>query len=105
MASAAQQLIDDPTDSCNFVPDTFGEAVFTDACKHHDECYRDPMGRSRLACDLTFLGELRAACDVYGMQTAPQLTCLTFAGIYFVGVRLFGAPFYNDGSMPPSPAA
>jgi hypothetical protein len=106
VASAAQQLSDDATDSCNFVPDTFGEAVFTDACRTHDACYSIPLG-SRLACDLTFLADLTAACKRAYEQPSElslRLTCFTVASIYFVGVRLFGAAFYNDGSMPPSPA-
>lgn len=100
VTSAAQQASESPTDSCNFVPDTFGEAEFTDACDAHDDCYNYPMGRSRLVCDLAFLVNLTSACaQAYKpSELSLRLTCFTVAGIYFVGVRLFGAPSYGGAS-------
>jgi Prokaryotic phospholipase A2 len=95
---AQQQASDSQVDSCNLVPDSFGDANFTKACNAHDDCYRKPMGRSRLDCDLTFLKDLTLACtDAYRFpsQFSLRLTCLTIAGIYFVGVRLFGASSYT----------
>jgi hypothetical protein len=100
--AAQQQLSADSTDSCNFVPDSFGAANFTDACDAHDRCYSAPLA-SRLDCDLAFLANLNRACWVaYQDQPAPLLTCFTVASIYFVGVRLFGAPFYNSHPVMPS---
>jgi hypothetical protein len=94
--AAQQQLSEDPTDSCNFVPDSFGAAIFTGACDHHDDCYSSST--SRLECDRIFLEELTNTCAMaYALQPTMRLTCLTIAGIYFIGVRLFGAPFYTGG--------
>jgi hypothetical protein len=98
-AAAEQQLAEDPTDSCNFVPDSFLTADFTLACDHHDACYSSST--SRLQCDQTFLRELTYTCaGAAGLTTAQRLTCYTIAGIYFIGVRLFGASFYTGGSSP-----
>ena len=99
--AAQQQLSEDPTDSCNFVPDSFGAADFAEACHDHDRCYSSAT--DRLDCDLVFLKALTDACRVtYSLpsQFSLRLTCLTVAGIYFVGVRLFGASFYHG----PNPA-
>ena len=94
VATAAEQASEEPTDSCNFVPDSFGDANFTTACGLHDDCYSSPT--SRLACDLALLGGLRAACeDAYPAGSSLRLTCYTVASIYFVGVRLFGWLFYT----------
>jgi hypothetical protein len=94
--AAQQQLGEDPTDSCNFVPDSFGTAIFTGACDNHDACYSSST--SRLECDRIFLKELTSTCAMaYALQPARRLTCFTIAGIYFIGVRLFGAPFYTGG--------
>jgi hypothetical protein len=101
--AAQQQLSEDPTDSCNFVPDSFGAANFTSACNEHDDCYSYPAQTSRLECDTKFLRDLNAACVAGYPNGSPlRLTCFTVASIYFVGVRLFGAPFYNQ---PPSPSS
>ena len=101
VANAAQQLSAEATDSCNFVPDSFGAANFTSACDQHDVCYRNKQGISRLDCDMAFLKSLAAAClTAYPTQLAPQLTCFTVASIYFIGVRLFGASFYKGSGSP-----
>jgi hypothetical protein len=93
VASASErQASEDPTDSCNFVPDSFGLANFAPACDAHDVCYGSSA--DRLTCDLLFLAQLQAACNVYPAGSPLRLTCNTIASIYFVGVRLFGAPFY-----------
>jgi hypothetical protein len=36
----------------------------------------------------------------YPAGSALRLTCYTVAGIYFVGVRLFGASFYGGSGDP-----
>jgi hypothetical protein len=95
---AQQQLSEDPTDSCNFVPDTFGSANFGPACQAHDDCYDSTT--DRLDCDLAFLEALTDACAYAYRRTSQvslRLTCFTVASIYFVGVRLLGASFYGGG--------
>jgi hypothetical protein len=97
VASAAQQqLSEDPNDSCNLVPDSFGLADFAPACGRHDVCYNST--KDRLDCDRALLAGLTLACAFAypsSSQLSLRLTCFTVAGIYFVGVRLFGASFYR----------
>jgi Prokaryotic phospholipase A2 len=101
VASAEQlQASEDPTDSCNFVPDSFGAADFGPACNAHDACYAPLSNVDRLACDMAFLKSLTSACLVYSNQRALQLTCNTIASIYFIGVRLFGAASYRGNGSP-----
>jgi hypothetical protein len=83
-------------DACTAVPDNFGSANFTKACNHHDECYAPDSTTDRATCDLRLFLELRAACyQAYWDQPGLLLTCYTVAAIYYVGVRLFGAAFYQ----------
>ena len=83
-------------DSCTAVPDNFGRADFTEACDDHDDCYAPGSTTPRAECDLQLLLDLRAACfEAYRYQPGPLLTCYTVAMIYYVGVRLFGASFYQ----------
>jgi hypothetical protein len=91
--AATQQVSEDPTDSCNFVPDSFGLANFAPACQAHDLCYSSST--DRLTCDLILLRGLQAACNVYPEGSSLRMTCYTVASIYFVGVRLFGWIFYT----------
>jgi hypothetical protein len=101
VSNATKQLSEDPTDSCNFVPDSFGAANFTSACDAHDACYSNQIGISRLDCDRAFLANLTSACNqAYATQPGLMLTCFTVASIYFVGVRLFGASFYTGSGSP-----
>jgi hypothetical protein len=84
-------------DSCTAVPDNFGAANFTTACKNHDDCYAPDSTTPRAECDLQLLLDLRAACAAayYPAQPGLLLTCYTVATIYYIGVRLFGASFYQ----------
>jgi hypothetical protein len=96
VTNASLQASQEQTDACNFVPDSFGSADFTFACQQHDICYSGALGMSRLECDLAFLNELTSACALAPFtQPGSRLTCFTVATIYFVGVRLFGGPFYH----------
>lgn len=95
-----QQLSEDATDSCNFVPDSFGDANFANACDAHDDCYSSAT--DRLACDLALLAGLTSArTEAYDSHSefSLRLTCLTVASIYFVGVRLFCATFYTGSGI------
>ena len=93
--AASQQVSEDPTDSCSFVPDSFGAANFGPACATHDACYSSNV--DRLTCDLILLRQLIQACNVYPEGSSLRTTCYTVASIYFVGVRLFGWIFYSGG--------
>jgi hypothetical protein len=80
-------------DSCTAVPDTFGSANFTSACAEHDRCYSSPS--DRLQCDQQLLVDLRTACyHAYSTRPGLLLTCYAVAAIYYIGVRLFGGPYY-----------
>ena len=90
-------------DSCTAVPDNFGRADFTDACDAHDDCYGPDSTTDRAECDLRLFVALRAAClDAYRYQPGLLLTCNTVAAIYYVGVRLFGAIFYDSTTGNPA---
>jgi hypothetical protein len=102
VASASeQQASEDPSDACNFVPDTFGAADFAPACSAHDACYGPLSSVDRLQCDLLFLQALTAECaSAYEFDFARLLTCNAVAGIYFIGVRLFGGFAYQGSGDP-----
>ena len=90
-------------DSCTAVPDNFGRANFTKACNAHDDCYAADSTTDRAECDLQLLIDLRAAClHAYRSQPGLLLTCYTVATIYYVGVRLFGASFYQSTTGNPA---
>jgi len=81
--------------ACTAVPDTLpGIFDFTEACEEHDACYAE--GEDRLACDLEFRSDLLSACAAQHPATldARRLLCVTFAELYFIGVRLFGGFFF-----------
>lgn len=78
--------------TCTGVPDTIpGIFDFTDACAAHDECYA-AGAQSRLACDLAFREDMIAACQVQhpDVFNPRRYACLSFAELYFTGVRIFG---------------
>lgn len=80
---------------CTGVPDAIpGVFDFTAACTQHDACYAE--GVDRLACDVAFRTDMIEACqaqhpDVFDPR---RYRCLTFAELYFIGVRLFGGAFF-----------
>lgn len=85
-------------DGCSVVPDVVpGLFQFTHACQHHDGCY-GARTSSRLGCDVRFLFDLRMSC--YTVWTTPENRpeCLRLANIYFLGVRVFGGPAWDDVS-------
>jgi hypothetical protein len=80
--------------SCTGVPDAIpGIFDFTDACAAHDACYAS--GQSQLACDEAFRADMVAECaaDFPSAVDARRYLCLTFAQLYYFGVRLFGQFF------------
>lgn len=90
-------------DSCTAVPDNFGSANFTTACAIHDQCYSPESTTDRLQCDRELLFNLRLACyQAYATRPGLLLTCYTVAAIYYVGVRLFGASFYDSTTGDPA---
>jgi hypothetical protein len=102
VASASElQASEEPTDACNFVPDTFGAANFARACLAHDACYSPISPVDRLQCDLRLLQALTAECArAYPFDFARRSTCNAVAGIYFIGVRLFGGFAYQGTGNP-----
>ena len=85
-------------DSCTAVPDSFGSANFTPACAVHDQCYSVESSTDRLQCDNQLLLNLRLACyQAYATRPGLLVTCYAVAAIYYVGVRVFGGPYYLGG--------
>jgi len=80
------------------VPDRWGRADFTGACRNHDQCY-DTCGRSKDDCDSAFHGDLRSACrDAYSswLQRPLRRTCLELANTYHSAVHRMGGDAYRD---------
>ena len=80
--------------SCTGVPDALpGIFDFSAACAVHDACYAS--GQSQVACDEAFRQRMVAACAVQHPSAVDpgRYLCLTFAQLYFFGVRLFGQFF------------
>jgi hypothetical protein len=82
-----------PHDGCTLVPDAPSGVSFTAACNHHDGCY-GARQLSRAACDAIFHREMVAACEA--SRSTRYYTCRSFASVYYVGVRVFGRPFYDS---------
>ena len=81
--------------TCTAVPDTIpGIFDFTDACADHDACYASGE-QTRAECDEAFRRDMVAECLAQHPSAldARRYVCLTFAQLYFVGVRLFGGFF------------
>ncbi|MEM8925647.1 MAG: phospholipase A2 [Actinomycetota bacterium] len=87
---------DDRVDGCTAVPDAGPNFDFLDACNEHDLCYLDrPYGDDRAArrrCDREFFDAMIAACRAdYEGRWLTRSSCYGVAGVYYVGVRAFGA--------------
>ena len=80
--------------NCTGVPDAIpGIFDFTNACAAHDACYAS--GQAQLACDEAFRQAMVAACAAQypSALDARRYLCLTFAQLYYFGVRVFGQFF------------
>ena len=80
--------------ACTGVPDAIpGVFDFSAACAVHDACYAS--GQPQLGCDDAFRQQMVAACAVQHPSAVDprRYLCLTFAQLYYFGVRLFGQFF------------
>ncbi len=87
-SSAAQSY-----DGCTAVPEAPSGISFTYACNQHDICY-GTHSNTRAGCDAEFYELMVQAC-AEARSVRQYYSCRTWAGIYYWGVRLFGAPYYN----------
>jgi hypothetical protein len=81
--------------SCTGVFDAIpGIFDFTAACAAHDVCYASGT-QTQLACDDAFRQNMVAACATQHPSALDgrRFLCLTFAQLYYFGVRLFGQFF------------
>jgi hypothetical protein len=96
--AVAVDQIDIPFDdggSCTGVPDALpGIFDFTSACAAHDLCYAGGQ-QTRGECDAQFRHDMGALCVSQHPATLDPLryVCLTFAQLYYAGVRFFGQFF------------
>ena len=82
-----------PHDGCTLVPDEPVPGIsFNTACNHHDGCYYT-HAYSRSTCDAIFYKELLATCNAN--KSNHYYACLGVATLYYLGVRIFGQPFYD----------
>ena len=106
-AGAQEVAVDDPDvatlispfpddgGTCTGVPDSIpGIFDFTGACASHDACYAAGE-QTRAGCDEAFRQDMVAECLAQHPSAfdARRYACLTFAQLYFAGVRLFGGFF------------
>lgn len=94
-AQVTVDQIDIPFDdggSCTGVPDALpGIFDFTTACAGHDLCYAGGE-QTRAECDSQFRRDMTALCVAQHPAALDPLryVCLTFAQLYYAGVRFFG---------------
>lgn len=94
---------------CTGVPDSGRYFDFHRACDRHDLCYdqlwfgkgRKVLGTGwtgRLACDDLWRREMSASCDRRYPRSGDtrRRRCGQVIGEYYAGVRLFGAPFFDN---------
>ncbi len=82
--------------TCTGVPDTIpGIFDFTEACASHDACYASG-DQTQAECDEAFRADLVGACLAQHPSALDpaRYACLTFAQLYYAGVRLFGQFFF-----------
>jgi hypothetical protein len=79
------------------VPDRFGDADFTSACRAHDACY-ETCGQEKSACDSRFHGDLRDACrSGYSgwWQAVGRQACFVAGEAYALAVQRMGGDAYR----------
>jgi RHS repeat-associated protein len=69
--------------------------TFAPACQAHDACY-DTCYRSKVGCDIQFLGDLIAICASARLGTVNSLICRQQADSYYAAVLLGGQKAYNS---------
>lgn len=79
------------------IPDKFqcGTVLvsFRNACKHHDDCYRE-SGTDRSLCDTTMYEAMKNECKEKLVGPARE-QCFVVAKAYHVSVKTFGKPAYS----------
>jgi hypothetical protein len=81
--------------ACTGVPDAIPPIFdFTASCQQHDACYAQAVDRQ--ACDVAFRQNMIGECDAQHPSAldANRYACLSFAELYFLGVRVFGGFFF-----------
>lgn len=94
LAGVGVSAAEEETDGCTGVSDSPGGFSFFAACAQHDACYRGQLA-PRWTCDRRFKADMIAVCKTEATR-AERNRCAKWAGTYYAGVRLFGAPSYYD---------
>lgn len=87
-------------DHCTLSPEGVGPADFAPACAAHDECYSATSSTDRMACDVQFEADLRAACEEAHDGGMGLTGCYGAASTYFAFVRAAGMAFYDGTGSP-----
>jgi hypothetical protein len=74
-----------------FVPDLLFGIDVSQACFQHDQSY-STCGFEKRAADATLMSNIRSDCNAQG---GNFLTCNVIAGVYGVGVALFGTSAFS----------
>ncbi|MDH3684262.1 MAG: phospholipase [Acidimicrobiia bacterium] len=95
-------------DGCTAVPDSGRTFDFTEACLDHDRCYLErPHGDSsddRRQCDRDFYVAMVDQCESAWPDRSDvwsRRACRAVAGLYYIGVRWFGAFAWDVGTDAP----
>lgn len=75
-----------------FVPDMLFGIDVSQACFQHDQSY-DTCGFDKRVADATLMTNIRGDCNAQG---GNFLTCNVIAGVYGIGVALFGASAFKQ---------
>ncbi|MDZ7662429.1 RHS repeat-associated core domain-containing protein [Thiohalophilus sp.] len=81
--------------TASWVPDYYGKADFSDACRKHDDCYGDKgkeCGKSRKQCDKELRDNMNKACIAAG----EGALCFSVSDAYYQALRGAGLPAYNN---------
>ena len=82
----------EPQDYCSWVPDSPFGFDFGAICAIHDDNYGPNTTVSRATADAIFYNSMSNTCDT---QYGGSALCHLMAGVYFIGVSLFGGFFYE----------
>lgn len=85
-------------DLCTVVPDRgLGVFDFRRACYMHDMAYFWTPVADRSVVDGQFFSDMISSCRAaHGWYSLRRYVCYAVGGAYYLGVRLFGGPGYNN---------
>jgi hypothetical protein len=90
-----------------FIPDSWGNASFRDACANHDACY-GRFGENKADCDDRFYSNMYDACsNAYpsAFHTIQREACYEIAYDYWYAVHKMGGDAYREAQSEAQPSS